>query len=162
MSSLRKWPHRLLLLSKWKVTPDQGPGFHNILTPGPDPNEKRRIRPESTPALGIHGHLWYILHAFETMETTKRALNQSKWHFHTTQTSLELSKIAPTTTKLKSITFQEASSTPKTTFYFDNHEGLLNVSAYGPVRSKARWDLFNRRPRCCPILSQYKYLQLLA
>ena len=32
-----------------KVTP--GPVFHKFLTPGPGPNEKRRIQPESTPAL---------------------------------------------------------------------------------------------------------------
>jgi len=41
------------------VTPDPGPDFHKILTPNPGPKEKRRILPESTPPLRVHGHLWY-------------------------------------------------------------------------------------------------------
>jgi len=40
MFFLKKWPRRLLLLTKLKVTPDPGPVFHNILTPGPDPKQK--------------------------------------------------------------------------------------------------------------------------
>ena len=41
----KKWPHRLLLLLKWKS--DSGSGFSKILTP--DPKEKFTILPESTP-----------------------------------------------------------------------------------------------------------------
>jgi len=53
----------------WKETPDPfplfhklltpGPVFHKFLTPDPGPKEKRRILLESTPALRIHGHLWW-------------------------------------------------------------------------------------------------------
>ena len=44
----------------WKGTPGPGPFFHKFLTPvaDPGPKEKRRILPESTPALRAHGHLW--------------------------------------------------------------------------------------------------------
>ena len=41
----------------WKVTPNPGPVFHKFLTPGPGPKEKRKILPESTPALSIRCHL---------------------------------------------------------------------------------------------------------
>jgi len=40
----------------WKLSPDPGPIFHKFLTPGP--KVKRRILPESTPALRIPSHLW--------------------------------------------------------------------------------------------------------
>jgi len=43
----------------WKATPDPGPVFHKFLTPGldPGPKEKRRILPESNPALRTRCHL---------------------------------------------------------------------------------------------------------
>ena len=53
---------KLLLFAKsrnWKVTPDPGLVFHRILTPGP--KEKRRILPESTPAIRIRSHLWSLV-----------------------------------------------------------------------------------------------------
>ena len=55
----KKWPHRLLLLPKWKSDSGSGSGFHKFLTPGPDlgPKEKCRILPVSTPALRIRSHL---------------------------------------------------------------------------------------------------------
>ena len=54
-----KWPHRLLLLLKWKSDHGSGPVFHKFLTPGLDPDpKKRRILPESKPALRIRSHLW--------------------------------------------------------------------------------------------------------
>jgi len=34
--------------------------FHTFLTPGPDPKEKRRILPESTPVNRIRSYLWFI------------------------------------------------------------------------------------------------------
>jgi len=40
-----------------KVTP--GPVFPKLLTPGPNPHEKCRIRPESIPVIRIRSHLWY-------------------------------------------------------------------------------------------------------
>jgi len=43
---------------KGKLTPDPGPVFLKFLTPGPGPNENRRIPPDSTPALRIRSHLW--------------------------------------------------------------------------------------------------------
>jgi len=59
MFLLKKWSHWLLYCRNWKVAPDPGPVFHKFLTSGPDPDpkEKRRILPESTPALRIHDHL---------------------------------------------------------------------------------------------------------
>ena len=47
----------------WKLTPDLGPVFHKIKTLGPDPvaKAKRRILPESTPAIRIHGRLYFVL-----------------------------------------------------------------------------------------------------
>jgi len=39
------------------VTPDPGTFFFTS-APDPRPEEKRRILPESIPALRIHGHLW--------------------------------------------------------------------------------------------------------
>ena len=42
----------------WKLTPD--PVFLKFLTQSPDPGKKRRILPESNPALRIHGHLWKV------------------------------------------------------------------------------------------------------
>jgi len=44
----------------WNVTQDPGPFFHNNFTADPSPNKKRKILLESTPALGIDGHLWFI------------------------------------------------------------------------------------------------------
>jgi len=55
MFLLKKWLHRRSYCWNWKVTP--GPFFHKFLTPAPGPKEKRRILPESTPALRIHAHL---------------------------------------------------------------------------------------------------------
>jgi len=42
-----------------KMTPDPVRFFHKFLTPGPDPKDKRRVLPESTPALRIHDHLCF-------------------------------------------------------------------------------------------------------
>ena len=53
----KKRPHRLLLLPKWKVTPDPGLFFHRFLTPYPGPKEKRRNLPKSTPAIRFRCHL---------------------------------------------------------------------------------------------------------
>ena len=41
----------------WKAAPDPGPVFLIFMTPSLGPNEKRRILPESTLVLRIHGHL---------------------------------------------------------------------------------------------------------
>jgi len=59
MFSLYKWTH--CYCRNWKVTPDPGPVFPKLLTPGPipGPNEKRRIRPESISVIRIRSHLWY-------------------------------------------------------------------------------------------------------
>ena len=43
---------------KWQVTPNLGQVCHKILTQAPDPKGKRRLLPESTPALRIRGHRW--------------------------------------------------------------------------------------------------------
>jgi len=45
-----------------RVTPDARPVFPKFLTPVPvpDPKEKRRILPESTPVIWIRSHLWYL------------------------------------------------------------------------------------------------------
>jgi len=56
MVLLHKWPRRFLLLTKWKSDPGSGSGFSKCLTPVP--KKKRRILPDSTPALWIRGHLW--------------------------------------------------------------------------------------------------------
>ena len=47
----------------WNVAPDPGPVSKKKLTPGP--KEKHRIRPESTPALGVRGHLCSEEQTFE-------------------------------------------------------------------------------------------------
>jgi len=61
MFLLQKWPHRLLLLLKSKVTP-VGVRFSLkfwLLCTDPGPKEKRRILPELTPVIRIRSHLWY-------------------------------------------------------------------------------------------------------
>ena len=45
----KKWLHRLLLLPRWKSDSGSGSGFHQFLSPDPDPKGKRRVLPESTP-----------------------------------------------------------------------------------------------------------------
>jgi len=63
MFLLKKRPHKLLLLPKSKSYSGSGSGFSLIIdsgTPAPGPKEKRRIPPESTPALRIWCHLWTI------------------------------------------------------------------------------------------------------
>jgi len=71
----------------WKVTP--GPVFHKFLTSGPNqgPKDKRKIQPESTPALRIHGHLWRtptcwpMKRDFKSRETESTRLRMSKKTF---------------------------------------------------------------------------------
>jgi len=46
-----------------KATPDPGLVCHKFLTPGPDPKEKRRILPESTPALRIRCQVKFLTSA---------------------------------------------------------------------------------------------------
>jgi len=55
----KKWPHRLLLLPKWKIDSGSASGFHKFSTPGPDPGskEKRRILSESNLVSRIQSHL---------------------------------------------------------------------------------------------------------
>jgi len=57
----KKSPHKFLLLPKWKSDSGSESGFSQILTPDPDPKEKRRILPESTPVIRIRSHLWHRL-----------------------------------------------------------------------------------------------------
>jgi len=45
MFSPEKWPHRLLLLQKWKSDSGPGPFFHKLLTPGPNPGTKKTHNP---------------------------------------------------------------------------------------------------------------------
>jgi len=54
--------HRLLLLQKSKSDAGSASDFSQFLSLGPNPGskEKRRILPESTAVLRIHGHFWYI------------------------------------------------------------------------------------------------------
>jgi len=59
MFLLKKWPHRLLLLSKLKC--DSGSGFSQIFDSGSGPKEKRRIQTESTPVIRIRSHVCWTL-----------------------------------------------------------------------------------------------------
>jgi len=47
-----------------KIESDSGSGpvFHRFFTSAPDPQEKPRILPESTPALRIYGQLCQLRH----------------------------------------------------------------------------------------------------
>jgi len=62
----KKLPHRLMLLPKWKSDSGSVPVSSQFLTLGPDPGpkEKRRILPESTPALRIWCKFWYPSEVF--------------------------------------------------------------------------------------------------
>ena len=55
----KKWLHRLCHCRNGRVTPDLGPVFLKLLTPGP--KGKRRILPQSTPASRIRSHPWSVI-----------------------------------------------------------------------------------------------------